>query len=454
MYKLTTCVAAYFVPVHTQLLPSHRETFGLYKMAPANTSKHHTTFDLLAIPLELRLHIYEQMRSTLGSAHLNLLCTCRKINLEARESFLSRPVQFGTQAALARNVGSRRHGLEQVFDLKLGLTEISRDDMSPFLAQIVVGMSKLKFQNSYEIEAARITTALRTMPNIKSLTLTEPFQAPDTPAPKVLVNHILAWTSQSYCGLRHLRLDMPNISLEPLASFRLLRSLRITSFSETSAAQARIIFEQLTALDELHLVARGRQSRYLQCQNLKRSIDPHVIHHVRPLRILGIYDFADLINKRAGFITADMLKAIGGRHGGSLQELRLSSISPLGHSSLSRLEGAFAVMSQVHTLSLAWPGIEPELTQHLPSSTWSLELFVSGNTHASDLLDALLQCHHRYPKLRKIKLLLPASITLPEMSTFDLENFLARSSYQHQHKRRPEKPWTVSWGTWHPGPSD
>ena len=270
-------------------------------------------FGILAFPLEIRRQIYASMTQLCQVDHLNFLCTCKRLHSEAEHSFLSRPLNLPDQEELIRFSAHRSpRALKHVQELSFHFTDIERNVMSSFLAQIMMGTSKVAFQDPYRLETSRVTHALQALPNIKSFSLTEAAKAGETSAPRVLLNSVLSWAAEHYPRLTYLRVDSPNVSLEPLRSCRSLVSLRITGLSETPAKQMTVILAGLTNLVELQIVALRGQSRYFSCRDAKSSINSESFRHVRPLRMISIND-STAINHPA-FVTVSILRTIGETH--------------------------------------------------------------------------------------------------------------------------------------------
>jgi hypothetical protein len=150
-------------------------------------------FEILALPPEIRRQIYSHMITLCGKDRISFLCTCKKLNLEAQESLLSKPLRFDKQGDLIRFTSNHSQlSLKHVHELRLCITDIDKDHMRPALAQIVLGLSKLTFQHPYTVEAKQTISAMRTLPNIRSLSIVEPLQAAEMPTPRILLNKILA----------------------------------------------------------------------------------------------------------------------------------------------------------------------------------------------------------------------------------------------------------------------
>lgn len=404
---------------------------------------------MLELPLEIRRQIYTYLTGLSRVDHLNFLCACKKLHDEAQVSYLSRPLCFSDQEELTQFSSQPYRSQAYVQDLSLVLTDLDRDVMRPFLAQVVMDMSKRTFQYPYELEATRTTYALQSLPNIARLSLLEPTRSGVTPAPRLLLNNVLNWIAQQYVGLRRLRIDSSNVSLEPIASLHNLRSLRITGFSETPPSRATTILRGLPKLAELHIVCRRRQSRYFACQTPRKSVGSETLRYLRPLRVIRINDFAELSNRQAAFLDVNMLKSIGESHSSSLRQFGVSSLSPLDPGILSQLAETIYMTSGLHSLSLSWPNIGIELLDSLPPAIWSLQILVSGQPHATKMLKALVAMSERILSLRKIHFLVPGSLAQAQVSSM-----MSSSSQNAYFWYGLEVPWTVTWGVWQPFPDE
>lgn len=412
-------------------------------------------FGIFVFPLEIRHQIYTAMIIMCRKDHLSFLCTCKRSYSEASESFLSRPLNLSDQEELIRlTTQQSQTALRHTQELSLQLADIDRETMSPFLAQVVMNTSKTAFQHPYEFEARRITCALQAMPSIKSLTLVDAAKPEKSSAPRYLLDHVLSWAAQHYANLTHLRVDSPNVSLEPLSSCHSLLSLHIPGVSEIPARQMAAILGRLTNLVDLGVIAYRRQSHYLQYRDADRSIDPETFRHIRPLRMLSIQDFAGCAHKQHAFLTGDMLRAISETHSHSLRLFFVSSSTPLEPAVVLQLTETVRTLSAIESLSLVWPEIEPEFLLCLPPSTWSLELLVSDHGHATEMLDTLVAIRYRLPVLRKIHFVTSGSV--PTIGVFGIEH--GRSFHENssgpQRSKKHHPPWTLTWSVWPPSPGD
>ena len=410
---------------------------------------------MFVFPLEIRHQIYTAMTIVRRKDHLSFLCTCKRSYSEARESFLSRPLNLSDQEELIRLTTQQSPtALRHTQELSLQLTDVEPETMSPFLAQVVLNTSKTAFQHPYEFEERRITCALQAMPNIKSLRLVGAAKAEKSSAPRYLLDRVLSWATQHYANLTHLRVESPNVSLEPLASCHSLTSLHISAVSETPARQMAVILARLTNLVDLCVIAYRRQSYYLQYRDADRPFDPETFRHLRPLRMLRIQDFAGCGLKQHALLTGDMLRAISETHRHSLRRFFVSSSTALKPAVVLQLTETVRTLSAIESLSLVWPEMEPEFLYCLPPSIWSLELLVSDQGHATDMLDTLVAICYRLPVLRKIHFVTSGLVSAIAGSGIEHgQSFHENSSASHRNKER-HPTWTLTWSAWPPSPCD
>ena len=412
-------------------------------------------FGLFVLPLEIRRQIYAHMTKLPRVDHLNTLCTCKRLHCEAMESFLSRPLNLLDQEELIFATSQRsQSALRYVQEVNLHLTEMDPERMMPFLAQVVLGMSKRAFPQPYDLETTRITSALQDLTGIRSFSLIELATLEKRPVPRMLLDNVLAWAAQHYSGLRHLRVDSSNVSLEPLALCRSLRSLRLAGFSQTQASQMAVIFPKLSELADLQIVVRRGQTRYFHCLDTKKSINSEALRLLRPLQTFSIHDSSDSSNVRGAFLTVNVLRAISEVHGSTLRQFCISSIAPLEHAVVNVLAETIHAMSQLHTLALTWPGMNATVLESLPTSIWSVEVLVSDQHHAAEMLDTLTSIRHELPRLRKIRFITSGPLPQAGVGHVDPNRSFETHPGDEDGGQKLNSPWTVTWGVWQPFPHE
>ncbi|KEF59842.1 uncharacterized protein A1O9_04690, partial [Exophiala aquamarina CBS 119918] len=283
----------------------------------------------LAIPLETRRYIYELMLALQWRDHLSLICVCKQIYGEAKESFFCRPLTCRSQEELIHFVSNRPKGLLQMItNICLHLQEVDAEVMQPFLARISVGISNAPDQHPYLIEINRITSALSRMPNIAEFTLLPPLNLRQSVPSSTLVNGLLEWTTARYPTLHRLRIDFDAFHLDSLAACRELHSLQLAGFSETDEARAAEILSLLGSIESLSLIGppRGLQMRQSHGHQGKviQSISHLVLDRIRPLKRLVIKE-ATKVSFGPIFLTSRTLRSIYDHHCESLRVLHISS---------------------------------------------------------------------------------------------------------------------------------
>ena len=152
----------------------------LISTAPLKSQKTSIFFQL---PPEMRLAIYEaalldsddsdSSETSNDSNSVNLLKTCRQVNMEAQPVISQRPKSFTSQAKLFTWIDrSQRFNLERVRTLTLQLSDI---DLAPLLEQQTTARRKnMTAWSLYQAELERLEEALRGLPNLSCLTIIPP----------------------------------------------------------------------------------------------------------------------------------------------------------------------------------------------------------------------------------------------------------------------------------------
>ena len=103
---------------------------------------------------------------------LSLLQTCRQVNMEAQPVLYRRPKSFTSQSKLFSWIDrGQRANLERVRMLKLQLTDV---DLSALLQQTPSKRKPTTAWSLYQAELEQLQEALRSMPNLSSLTIIPP----------------------------------------------------------------------------------------------------------------------------------------------------------------------------------------------------------------------------------------------------------------------------------------
>ncbi|KAK1066255.1 hypothetical protein LTR74_007303 [Friedmanniomyces endolithicus] len=125
---------------------------------------------LLALPPELRIHIYELVLLS-QPGDFSLLQSSRKINMEAQPIIYQRPLSFKSQANMFLWVDrSRSCNLKRVKSLTLRLTDI---DLTPLLC-LEHWHTRTSVWDLYQQELERLDLALEVLPNIEHFAIIPP----------------------------------------------------------------------------------------------------------------------------------------------------------------------------------------------------------------------------------------------------------------------------------------
>jgi hypothetical protein len=160
------------------------EAFQRIHPRPGLTTSEQTS-PFLELPFEMRQAIYEAAilddteggsdseESATISTSINLLQTCRQVKMEAEPIRYQRPQSFSSQAKLFLWLDrSREANLERVHTLTLHLTDV---DLSRLLDPTMTSAPKHPTAWSiYEEALGRLEDALRSLPNLSSLTIIPP----------------------------------------------------------------------------------------------------------------------------------------------------------------------------------------------------------------------------------------------------------------------------------------
>lgn len=370
---------------------------------------HQQGFDLLMLPEDVRHLIYDCLTPLSQGDHLNLLCSCRQLYLEARSSYSQRPLRLRSQDELIDFTNHQeRKTLDQIRNLVLGLHGVSRKSMESFLAQVVMGFATSLSRNPHKLEVHHITAALQELPALESISLSATEHSDKASPSNALLNQLLLQTSTSHPSLRRLSLDHSAYNFEHVGCFKNLRALQISGFAETSSTCAQHVFQQLSRLESLTIVGPLEDSKdfshILPCMSPRQIVTPEVMQHMRPLKHLDIREVSKRESDRI-FLTAGMFRAISRSQRESLRSLTLSSTSLIDSSALDQFARLLLVATQLDDLTLTWPGLTGHILESLPFSIQRLELLVESRKQEHTLLTKLLASRHKLPYLRRVTFL-------------------------------------------------
>lgn len=416
---------------------------------------------LLSLPGELRQKVYESMKDMPPNDHLSFLRTCKMIWCEGRATLLSRPLVFNSQAQLIEFTGSVCDELlSKVVTIKLCLEDLDRSQVRQYLTEVAMGQSKKTSLQPYAKERDRITSALSMLPKLRSISLLRPSSVARNHAPKCLVNDLIDWIVKHLKNLRHLRIDYDSYAFEKLATLADLQTMQVSGFSRATAEQAERTAQNFTNLRELHVVPASyiMHTPYFKCQQPQNIISASLIHNLRPLQVLTLYEPPESPNGEHVFLTAPILKAISIRHSQTLEELNIRSLHALSPVTLKVTAALLLSTTALQSISLTFPQIPFDTIDALPRTTAELELLVSGPAEAGALLDRLSAQSYRLPFLKKVAFVVAstgpskAAAGGSENATLPIQPLgggtLATSGSSSS------SPWAVRWGTWRPFADD
>ena len=339
--------------------------------------------------------------------HLSLICVCKQIYAEARESFFRRPLTCRSQDELIRFVRTRPNVLLQsITNVRLHLQEVDSEVMQPFLARISVGMSNGPNQHPYLTEINRITRALSMMPSVTEFSLLPPFNFTQSVPSSTIVNALLEWMTARHTMLHKLRIDFDSFHLDSLAICRDLQSLQLSGYSETDDVRAAEIFSRLGSIESLTVIGppqglqmrqrHGHQARIVQ------SITYRVLNHVRPLKRLVIKEAVEASSGPV-FLTSKTLRSIYEHHCESLRMLHISSSLTPDAMFTTFLEALLMATPNIRELALTWPGMQVAFIECVPASVQRLTLLAHSRPDAQALVDHLRAIQYRLPFLKHIR---------------------------------------------------
>ena len=380
--------------------------------------------ELLKLPREVRLLIYEHATQLTRTDHLNLLHTCRKIYEEGLISFLTRPLKFHNQGDLINGLSRlpSKHA-QQITTLGLALADLEEDKVRTYLDHFMSTSSTNVLDNPYYVELDRLVHALSPLHGLQSLTINRQFDPSVRNAPDILVAGFISWIAKSLPRLQHLTIDVDNFSLHHLRGARQLKGLRISGFSNSTPAQTRTALASLPNLQELHLAAAGYPMRepFFRCGGEQlQSVTSEVVSALRPLRTLTFIEPVESQTSDEGpvFLTEEIFDAVARRHGDTLEKLTIGSLHSIPASAMAALSRLFGSVSRLRslTLGLSLPADRDSVILkdiNLPNLQ-SLEVLVNTSAEAVKAFDTLSTISSRIPELRSVTFLTLASTAMSE----------------------------------------
>lgn len=344
------------------------------------------------------------------SDHLSLMCTCKQIYCEARESFFRRPLICPSQNHLIDFVqkGSKKV-LEDITHLHLRLEEIEAHAMQPYLASIATSATVPPAQHPYLVEINRITGALTEISGITRLTVLGPSDTSKNIPGSVVTTSILQWVVDHYRHLQDLRLEVESCRLDSLSRLTRLRTLRLSGYSETSPLRAADVCSRLASLEDLHISGPSRAVQTRQKNGIQsrivQSVSNHMFEQLKPLKRLRIKEVIDFNShgEGSGLLTFKTVRALYEIHKDSLQVLHISASETPSGSFVAYLSAFLIAAPDLQELHLTWPGLDDDFVDNFPNSVRRLKLTVSSPAQAQTIVHRLAAMRYRLRYLQRIK---------------------------------------------------
>ena len=359
-----------------------------------------TRSPFLDLPLEIREQVYGGLLCDSSGVEVQMLRTSQQIYAEAQPFLFKRPSTFASQFDFYDWVqGSSAHNRKYVQCVRLKLVDvISREGLPASSIQEYRRNSPSPIVLSYEADLARFATALKGVPNLRSMTLYKN-RTGDSDHFRDFHRQCFAVLAKQFPGLRSLAFYVDQVPVDFLASFRSLSSLRFTGFSTSPPQETLKALQKLTKLDELELFGPPpaisfNQRRGYTGPRATQSMTAEVMAGLNPLRSITICEIRDQTAHPAEvFVSKSMLMAIGRTHGSFLRRLRISTdFTPSVDSwiALCHLLSSTYSSSCLQEIELGWPGLDGKIIDALPSSLRSLQITVGPSLRPDDLVDRLL----------------------------------------------------------------
>lgn len=362
----------------------------------------------LELPLEVRRSLYDLLLTFPRRDHLNLLRVNKQVYNEARESFYKRPLLCRSQYDLVDFVDLWPEAvLQSITHLQLHLEEIRPEAIQEYLT---LGMSFDPAQphpHPYLLEINRITSAIAKMPNIAHLQLLRPTSLQRSIPSSIVLTQLLTWVAEHYPKLQSFRLDLEQCHIDCFGSFKELKSLRLTGYSETSPTRTADVLSKMTSLEELIIVGPPPGLRLLQQQGFQTKIVQSVTHQlferIRPLRRLTLAEVTDGRTDSSAFLTSKTMRALFEVHQESLRSLHVSSNTTPLPPFLEYLSAFLLGATNMQELNLTWPDMETTFVDCIPNSVRRLRFAVASRDGAHTIINRLTLMCYRLKYLQHIK---------------------------------------------------
>jgi hypothetical protein len=359
---------------------------------------------LLSLPLPIRERIWEMV--ILCEVHsIQLLTTCRQINMEAKGIPYRRPHIFSSQAELAswiQQVDSKH--LDQVEDISLYLQDL---EVIPLDAQHT--WPEVSLLELYEFNIPKILADISKLPNIQHFALYKPDKVRSylyRDFYSAALNKILLQLP----ALRTLKFHSDDDRLDFLKTLPDLRHLAFTGHAKNTPMETLNILSRLRHLTNIELipsvtpdVAGGAEWAYLS--SLKSlSLTRDVIKGLRGLKNFTIYESGDENTQTWSFFSQSFLQALDSGNRTSLQRLRVVLDSTPNAETQKSFQALLAASSLKH-VDVSWPLLDADLIHNLPRTVETLCITPSTARPPYWMLIAVHSRKSHLPVLREVQLI-------------------------------------------------
>ncbi len=350
----------------------------------------------LDLPLEIREQVYGGLFSDSTCKTVQMLRTSQQIYAEAQAFLYKRPLAFASQFDMYDWIKkSTPQNLRYVQCIRIRLVDvIGHEGLDTSKIQDYRKSCPSPITRSYEEDLQRFASALKSVPNVRSLTLYK-HRAAESDHFREYHRACFNLITRQSSGLRSLSFYVHQVPLDFLPALRSLQSLRFTGFSTSTPKDTLTYLRKLPALEEMELfgpppgLAFHQRRGYIGPKTVQ-SLSADVVRGLTPLKSFTICEMRDSVSGvDEVFAEPVMLHALAQTHGKSLRKLRISTDflpSPASRNALMSLLAA----SAIQTLELGWPGLDGRVVDVLPPSIRCLQITVGGALPPDELVARLV----------------------------------------------------------------
>ncbi|KAI4121777.1 MAG: hypothetical protein LQ347_006740 [Umbilicaria vellea] len=373
----------------------------------------------LALPLELREHIYTELTVDMPCSIFELLRVNRQLSKEAQPFLFKHPLVFHGQRDFFSWLSKIDRGnMKDITTIWFKVYEIEPAESFGALRK-GIGQLKVKggpkgghvnhFHEACDQDAHRVGEAFKAMVNVKDFSILKTDDTEPRPDPYMLET-FSRMVARRFPNLQRLSIHIDLVRLDFVSSLRQLRSLRCSGFSLSTPAETGEILSKLPKLMELEIIGPPPTLTFEQRPGYSgprrmQSITADVIGELSSLRALTIYEKRDpmLLYPQPMFLTEATFEALKTLHKDSLQVLRIATDHDLDESEdwdgRAHLAEILPCMSLSH-LEIA-SADEQEVTP-LPRSLRRLVIPWVTATLFKTVIQRFLKNRHRVPMLKDI----------------------------------------------------